>query len=112
MARVGVHEEAAVVGPVTDYEARHVIRSFPPEKEQRYAALAAKRDAGSLTADERAELRLLIAASEQLTIDNARALLRYRSPEAYAQTIRDEQAALTRHGQRKARIDGSRTRTK
>jgi hypothetical protein len=112
MARAHVHAEAQAVGPVTDYEAGHIIRALPPEKEQRYAALAAKRDGGSLSAGEHAELRALIAESEQLMLDNARALLRYRNPLAYAQTIREEQTAQTRRRRRVARIDGSPARTK
>jgi hypothetical protein len=65
-----------------------------PEKSRRYEELAEKLDRGVLTREERAELRALAAESEQLTLDNARALLRHRDPAAYVAALAAERRTI------------------
>lgn len=83
-------------GTLTPYEQRHVIRRLPPESDRRYRELAEKQDRGILAPAERAEMRALAAEAEQLTLENARALLRHRSPDAFAAALADEQRAQQR----------------
>ena len=82
-----------------------VLRRTSPEQDRRYHELADKLDAGRLTAEEQHELETLIAEMEQLMLENSRALLRHRDPEAFAATVAEERRVRrwTGQGQRTQR---------
>jgi hypothetical protein len=72
------------------------LRKEPPETTRRYRELADKLSTGTLTPAERQELEALVAASERLSLENARALLRRRKPETYDEALAEEQRAVHR----------------
>jgi hypothetical protein len=81
-----------------------------PEKNRRYGELASKRDRGPLTAAEKAEMTALVRESEELMLENARALLRHRDPLAYAAIVAEEHqadAGRARVGQRGRQPDSA-----
>ena len=84
MARAAEETHRSASSPLTEYERMHLIRHFPVEKDRRYHQLVERQALGTLTAAERAELQRLVDEAEQLSIENARALLRHRDPSAFA----------------------------
>ena len=103
MVRAYTSTQGQATGPVTAYEEAHVIRQLAPEKDERYRDLAAKMSQGTLTTNERSELRALVQESEQLALENARALLRHRDPDAYAAARAEEQRLAGRKSGRSQR---------
>lgn len=71
-------------------EGADVLRRTSPEQDRRYRELAERLDAGLLTAEEQQELEALIADTEQLMLENSRALLRHRDPKAFAAAVAEE----------------------
>ncbi|MBI3970378.1 MAG: hypothetical protein HY332_03735 [Chloroflexi bacterium] len=70
------------------------------QKDRRYHELAEKLDQGILSPKERNELRALAEEAAQLTLENARALLRHRDPAAYAAALAEEKSGLHRRARR------------
>jgi hypothetical protein len=83
MVRAYAPLDTLAPGDITDYERTHILRHMPDAASRRYEELNAKRAKQALTAAERAEFQNLVAASEQLALENAGALLRHRDPAAY-----------------------------
>lgn len=101
MARGQAQAPREVAGPAaphdaTPYEQAHVIRRMDPASEARMHELAERHNEGQLTAEELAEYDRLIQQAEELTLGNARALLRHRNPAAYAAALAEEQRILRR----------------
>lgn len=96
MVRVGSRTQTRLTGPITADEETHVIRHMPPELEARMHELARRHNQGQLPHDELAEFDALVRQAEELTLENARALLRHRDAAAYAAALAEEQRILRR----------------
>ncbi len=91
MVRAYTPTRDGATGQVTPFEEAHVIRHMAPERDQRYRDLVERMREGTLTPKERLELRTLVQESEQLAVENARAMLRHRDPDAYTAALAEEQ---------------------